>query len=289
LKVKPPFPFFLLLPLLIVESIFILYPIYYTFQLSTLRYSLLRPEEITFIGIDNFKMVLADKNFFDSLQIGLIWTFGSVIPQFLIGLGIALILNENLKGRVFFRALFISPWLFPNVAVALMWQWMFNDIYGPLNYLLTRLGIVNKPIVWLGGNLTLFSVIIVNIWRGIPFFIIMLLAGLQSIPEQIYEASKIDGATRLQTLFRITLPLLRPIIFISLLLRIIWTFNFFDLIWILTRGGPGNATTIPPILAYTMAFLKYNFGQSAAILVLMLAILVGIVTIYFKLLGEEIR
>jgi ABC-type sugar transport system permease subunit len=117
----------------------------------------------------------------------------------------------------------------------------------------------------------------------------MLLAGLQSIPEQIYEASKIDGATRLQTLFRITLPLLRPIIFISLLLRIIWTFNFFDLIWILTRGGPGNATTIPPILAYTMAFLKYNFGQSAAILVLMLAILVGIVTIYFKLLGEEIR
>ena len=187
---------------------------------------------------------------------------GSVAGQFLLGFITAIVLNQSIISRNLFRGVLLTPWVVPTVVSALLWKWIFNQQYGMFNYILNSLGIIPNFIAWIGDPQTaLFSVILANIWKGFPFHMIVLLAALQTIPTEIVEAAVIDGATALQRFRYITLPYLRYIIMIDLLISIIWTFQSFTTIWTMTEGGPITATTTLAISIYRTAFQAFDMGM----------------------------
>ena len=267
----------------------VLYPTVYAFYLSFQSYSLVNPEASTFIGFSNFTRLFNDPAYWSSLRVGLIFTFGSLIPQVTLGLILATLLNyQDLKLKLLFRGLVILPWLVPTVTVAIVWRWMFNDLYGVINAILMGSGIIDLPINWLGErDSALFAVTVANIWRGLPLMVVMFLAGLQGIPGELYEAAKIDGANIWRQFLSITLPLLAPIIGVAAILRTVWIFNFFDLPWIMNFGGPSNATTTMPVFAYITTFGSYRLGLGAATTVTMFFILLVFAVLYFRYYERE--
>ena len=241
--------------------------------------------KMDFVGFSNYVKVLTDSRFWNAVMRSLVFTFGSLIPQIAIGLAMASLLNHpRLRWKTLFRGLAIAPWLVPTVAVAMVFRWMFHDLYGIMNYILMDVGLIGAPKAWIANETTaMFLLILANVWRGTPLMITMFLAGLQGIPAELYEAAQVDGANAWKRFWSITFPLLMPVVMVSGVLRFIWTFNFYDLPWVMTGGGPAEATQTTPIYAYRSAFSSYRMGEGSAITIILFAFLIVFSAAYFIL------
>jgi multiple sugar transport system permease protein len=235
------------------------------------------------IGVDNFTRLWHNDLFWDSFRIGLVWAFSVTIMQFLLALGLALLLNENLRFRWLARTLALVPWAMPPVIVAIMWQLLLSPTVGPVNASLSALQISDTSIDWLGDFRTaLPAVIVVGVWLGMPQTTIALLAGLQGISPEMHEAAAVDGAGTWRRFVHITLPQLRPVIMAITSLDFIWNFNSFGLVYVLTAGGPGGKTMLPMLFAYNEAFRYGQFGYAAAMGDVMVVIVVLMLCFYLR-------
>ena len=272
----------LYLPAVIVICLIIAYPLLYALFMSFTNY---RPtlRETSMVGFSNYIKILSDSSFWGAMLRSLVFTFSSLGLQIVFGLALAQLFNHpDLKFRNLFRGLAIMPWLIPTVSVALIFKWMFNDLYGILNYLMVDIGILDSPKAWMSNGTTAMVILIIaNVWRGTPLMFTMFLAGLQGIPRDYYEAATVDGASAWKQYIKITLPLLTPVIMVSGVLRFIWTFNFYDLPWVMTGGGPGEATQTTPVYAYRTAFSAYRLGEGSAISIILFIVLLGFAALYF--------
>ena len=241
------------------------------------------PQEYGFIGLGNYARLLRDDVFWLSLWNSFVWVFGSVSLQFLGGFAAALLLHQTFRGRAVVRTLTLLPWIIPGVVVALIWEYLYQPNYGALNDLLARAGLMTDKVAWLSNpSLAMPAVIATNVWRGVPFFAIMLLAGLQAIPDELYEAARVDCAGVVDRFWHITLPMLRPIIVVATATRIIWTFNYADLIFVMTSGGPANATQITSTYTLLQAYSNLDFGYAATLSVVLLLIMLAFTTLYLR-------
>ncbi|MGW8553307.1 carbohydrate ABC transporter permease [Streptomyces tubercidicus] len=246
------------------------------------------PATYKFTGLDNYRAVLADGVFWDRLGWTVLWTVGCVSLTFLTGLALANMLNRTLRGRTFYRLALILPWAIPAFISVFTWRMLYNEKSGILNKLLAGGGIDAVP--WLNDpTWAKLSVIAVNVWLGVPFMLVALLGGLQSIPGELYEAAEMDGASAWQRFRHITVPGLRSVSSTVILLSTIWTFNMFPVIFLLTRGGPGDATEILVTYAYRLSFLDSprNFSESAAWGVLILVLLSAVAVVYRRALRKQ--
>ncbi len=266
-----------------------IYPIIYNIFVSFQNLTLMNLQTgAEFVGLDNYVNILQTDKFGIALKNTLIYTFTCIVFQVVIGYLLAVFLNQDFPFRNFFRSIMLLAWMTPLVITGSLFTWLFDVDYGVFNYILTSLNIVDNPINWLGQkNTALVAVIITNIWIGIPFNMILILAAMQSLPKDVYESAKVDGAKRIQTFWHITLPLLRPQLLVILVLGIIYTFKVFDLILIMTGGGPVNATTVLPFYGYELAFVNFSFGESGVIATVILIILLLIASIYLYLIKKE--
>ncbi len=268
------FIFLCLLPAIILVSIFTYYPLLKGVIMAFQNYSAYDLMNIRFIGLENFKTIIADIGFKESLVNSFYWVFFSLIPQFLIGFIVALMLRRKFKGRGVYQA-FIFPWAMSGFLIGLIWRWMLNGQGGVINDLLIKFGIIDSVIPFLADpTWAMVSVIVANVWYGITFFAIMILAALQSIPEDLFEAAKIDGAGYFQQLFNITIPYILPTLIVTTLLRVIWILNFPDLIYSLTNGGPAGSTHILSTYMLEKIMFGQNYGQAAAVGVIIIFILI---------------
>lgn len=279
---------FLLIPtavaLLIVDG----YPLISAIMMSLQKRSLDSPN-VSFVGFDNYLRLFADPQTLKSIGLSLVFTIGSVGLSFIVGMAGALLLNPPIPGRGILRALFIIPWAVPAFVAALSWSWIFNDQFGILSAALRSIGITNPP-VWLDTDHAMGSLILVMFWKSFPFQLVMLLAGLQSIPSELYEAAELDGAGPIARFWRITLPLLLPVSMASLMLAVINAFQFFPIPWILTGGGPSGATNVIPISAYNLVFQagEISSGSTLAVIMFLVTLVAAIafVSVYSKKVGE---
>jgi multiple sugar transport system permease protein len=272
----------LVAPTLLFFLVLILYPLCQSLVLSLHRTSTLTLQS-RFVGLDNFRVLLADPGFLNAFVNTLIWTAGAVILQLVCGVAMALLLHGSLVGRSLARGIVLFPYLLPTAVAVLVWRWLFNDLYGYLNYLLQAAGLIEHPMAWLSRMPdAMISVILVGAWKFFPFVVIAVLARLQSIPDVLYEAARVDGASRLAQFRDITLPQLAGVLSIVVLLRAIWDFKEFDLIYLMTGGGPASGTETMPILVYRQAFQLLNFGRGAAVSVAMLVFMLLFFAVYFR-------
>jgi multiple sugar transport system permease protein len=244
-----------------------------------------------FIGLTNIQRLLQDQIYLQTLHNTFIYTAGATVLKLVAGFGLALLINERFRFRQGVRSAVLLPWIVPAALGTLAWLWIFAPSFSVLNWILIHLGIVKTGLPWLvDGNLALASVIVVNAWRGIPFFGITLLAGLQTIPQELYEATSIDGAGKLGRFWYVTLPLMRPILLITLVLSIIWTFSDFQTVYALTGGGPINSTHLLATLSYQVGIASGRLGEGAAISLTMLPallVLVGLQIYYLRKSGSS--
>jgi len=254
--------YLLVLPATLCLAMVLLYPLFRVFYMSFFEIEPMYHKESIFIGIKNYQNILSDSSFRGVMLQTAYWTFGSVVIQFIIGLIAALIINEAFWGRGLARGLLLVPWAMPAVVGAFSWKWMYHGQYGVINYILKNLHLIPHSINWLGDiSIAMPACVISNSWRGFPFMMIMLLAGLQNIPKELYDASSIDGASFGQKLKYIILPLLKPVILVTTLLAGIWTFNNFAYIYVLTQGGPAGKTDILVTFIYKQGFEYFHFGN----------------------------
>jgi len=277
------FAILLILPSFILIAFAIFIPVVESIYMSFLDYKLQAGAQHTWNHFQNYKELFTEKEIWSSLRITLVYVSAVVILLMILGLALAMILNKNIKGRNVIRGVILLPWAMPVVISALLWMWIFQPQYGVLNYILQRLNIIKGPIAWVTSvNFALPSIIITSLWRQLPFIVVMLLAGLQSIPRDMYEAAAIDGANKVQMFFNITLPFLRNVIKSTVLISIIDNFKQFPLFWIMTGGGPMGKTTNLAILTYKNAFVNLNFGKGAAVSTIWLVLLMVFSVIYNK-------
>lgn len=237
---------------------------------------LLNPMSGGFVGLEHFYDLVKDQSFYSALKNTVWWTGYSLIFQFFFGLILALLLDKPFAGRGLAQALVFLPWAVPSFLTGLTWAWLFNPVVGPIPHWLFAMGMMSEPSNILSDpKLALWGPIVANIWWGIPFFAITLLAALQSIPRDLYEAAAIDGANGIQRFWSITLPYLAPTIAITVLLRTVWIANFADLIVVMTNGGPADRTQIVASYIFTQAFKRLDFGYASAIALVLLVLLLG--------------
>src|SRR5499427_580158 len=258
-------------------------PIGLAIKMSLYDDVLYKPKNYQFIGLGNYLRLIDDPVFWLSLWNSVVWVFGSVVLQFIAGFAAALLLHQAFWGRALVRTLTLLPWIIPGVVVGLIWEWLYQPNYGVINDLLIKAGWMQERVAWLSSpDLAMPAVVFTNVWRGIPFFAIMLLAGLQAIPGELYEAAHVDGAGVLSRFWHITLPLLRPIIVVATATRIIWTFNYADLIFVMTSGGPANATQITSTYTLTQAYSTLDFGYAGALSVVLLVVMLAFTWFYLR-------
>lgn len=276
----------LVLPAMALFVAVILYPLLNSLVMAFFDQSLVRPDR-TFVGLANIQAVLSD-NFLALLRTTVVFALFSTLIPFLIGLALALILNIPFRGRSLLRGAILLPWLLPGVIVSFLWMWIFNANYGVLNGALQLSGLIHQNINWLGQPSTaLIGVITAKTWNSFPWLTVMLLAGLQAINQDLYEAAAIDGAGRWQCFWRITLPQLRGVISIVLLLELIWNFQHFETIYVLTSGGPAGATTTFAVAVYETAFQAFDLGKASAIGLLWMVLLSVLVLVYLRFERQE--
>ena len=277
-------PIILLMPAFLLVVGVIIYPICYAVGLSFQYYKLTDYVNRQFIGLENYISVWRNETFLASLGNTVKWVGITVACQFLFGLVLAMILNVPFRGRGIIRSITLMPWVTPGVVIALMWVWIYNGNFGVLNKCLTSLGIISKNIPWLGSSQTaLYSQLVTMIWQGIPFFAIMILAALQTISADLYEAADISGANSWQKFLYITLPELMPTIITTCMLRIIWVFNNVEVLYLMTGGGPGHSSMTVSLVAYIKAQKSLDFGQGSTIAIYGTLFMILFMTIYLKL------
>lgn len=274
-------PWIFLLPVLIVLLAMFGYPLIKSIVMSFQNYKLTAPDDVYFNGIENFKKLFINQETGMILKNSLAYVIISVVGQLLLGMILALALKKPFRGRGVYQSIVFLPWAFSGFVVGLIFRWSFNGEYGVVNDLLLKLGLIKEKIAWLGTpGLSLAVIIIAMIWIGIPFFAIMILAALQSIPADVYEAAEVDGCGVIRQFFQITLPYIKPTLVTTTLLRTIWIFNSFDLIVVVSGGGPANTSQTLTSYMYSAAFGSYDLGFAAAIGV-MLMIVLGIYALLF--------
>ncbi len=275
--------YYLIIPSLILVTVVILYPVLYGIGLSFQEMRLTRPDRNGFIGLEHYQDLLTDEVFHTAVRNTLIWVVVGVISEFTLGLITALALN---KGGIFMKAagvVVLLPWILPSVVAGNIWALMLDSRLGVLNDMLVKLGLLEQYKAWFADpNTALPATLVIALWRGFPFFTLLLLAGLQAIDEDLYEAASVDGANRWSQFWAITLPLLRPVIVATVVLRVIGLVNSPDLLLLLTNGGPGHATQVLSLYAVQTAFTDFDFGYSGAISVVMFAILMVFTVIYVR-------
>lgn len=270
-------------PFLLMVCFLIFYPFLFTVSLSLQKRQLFSSVG-SYVGLDNFTFWLASGEFWQSLLNGLVFSGGSLALQVVLGTAMALLLNRSFPGRGFFRGALLFPYLVPSVVSIVTIRWMLNDLYGIVNYWLIELGLIRDALPWLGHpQLAMASLIGINTWMFYPFVMICVLARLQSIPPELYEAAKIDGAGPVMQFWHVTLPQISGTLAIVVLVRTLWMFNKFDTIWLATQGGPFGSTQTLPVLAYVQAFNLYELGSGAAIGILMSWILLAVFLVYHRL------
>lgn len=278
----------LLLPALLLLLFVFAYPIARAFWLSLFTQNLGTKLQPVFSGLDNYVRMTGDGRFWQSFGTTTVFTTVSVVIELLLGMGIALVLNQQFKGRSLVRTIAILPWALPTALIGLAWAWIFNDQFGVVNDILLRLGLISTGINWLGDpTLAMIAVILADVWKTTPFISILLLAGLQSISPDLYEAHSIDGATPWQSFRQITLPLLLPQILIAALFRFAQAFGIFDLIAVMTGGGPGGATEVVSLYIYSTVMRYLDFGYGAALVVVTFLLLIAVVAIALFLLNKS--
>lgn len=260
-------PYLFLLPVLISMLAMFGYPLINSIFLAFTHYKLIEPKNIYFCGLDNFFKLFIEDEYIGMIALNsLKWVVSTVALQFILGLILALALKKPFRGRNLYQSIVFLPWAFSSFAVGLMFRWAFNGEYGVINNLFMKMGILNEKIAWLGSsNLSLITVIVAMVWIGVPFFAIMYLAALQSIPNEIYEAAVMDGCGPIRKFFSVTLPFIKPTIIVTLLLRTIWIFNSVELILVMTEGGPAYSSETLSSYMYSRAYSTHDFGMAAAL------------------------
>ena len=270
----------LILPALIMLLLVYAYPILRAFWLSVYTQNLGTELQRVFSGLSNYQRMAGDGRFWQSLSNTAIFTTASVLLELILGIGVALVLNQAFRGRSIVRTITLIPWALPTAIMGIAWAWIFNDQYGVVNDILRRLGLIDAGISWLGDpTLAMIAVILADVWKTTPFIALLLLAGLQSISNDLYEAHSLDGASAWQSFWNITIPLLMPQIVIALLFRFAQAFAIFDLIQVMTGGGPAGATETVSIYIYSTVMRYLDFGYGSALIVVTFLILVAAVAI----------
>ena len=283
-------PYLFIAPAAIFLLIFLLYPVLsmvlFSFQDVNLR--TLASGDTPFVGFDNYSKPLADPNFRSSLVTSLVFTVGSIAFQYTIGFVLALLFNKKFPLVGLMRSLVMVAWMLPVIVSGTIFKWMLQSDSGIINYIAQTIGLTSQSIAWLTDpKVAIWGTIIANIWIGIPFNMVLLLAGLQSISPTLYEAAVVDGSNSFQRFTFITFPLMRSTSLTVITLGFIYTLNVFDLIYVMTGGGPNNATEVLPIYTYRITFGQFEIGTGAAVACLMLLILLGVSAIYLTLLRRE--
>jgi multiple sugar transport system permease protein len=259
-------------PVVILLTVLLVYPFFLSLWLSMTNKTVGNPG--TFVGFANFTRQWQSQIFWQALGNTVVYTIVTTVVKLFLGFGLALLLNQEFIGRQFVRSALLLPWIVPTVLSTMAWLWMFDSNLSSVNWVLRNLGLISKNIPWLTNPAwAMTSIMIVNIWRGIPFFGITILAGLQTISQELYDAAAIDGAGRVQKLFNITVPLVTPIVNVVLIMSVIGTFSDIQVVYGLTGGGPANATQVLALLSYKSGLQSGQLGQGAAISLYMFPVL----------------
>jgi multiple sugar transport system permease protein len=281
--------YLLLIPLLVIILGLLAYPVVSALLLSFQDKKLGTPG--IFVGLANYTELLTrDARFWTVVRNSFVFTLFSIVGKLIVGMALAVVLNQQLKARAFFRGWLLLPWIAPSLVVTLTWRWMLDGSTGIINFVLMSLHLTKNPVSWLGNTSTAMgSIIAVDIWRGFPFFAVTLLAGMQAIPSELYEAATVDGATNWHKFRFITVPGLRTVILIVTLLSTIWTFNEFQIVYVLTGGGPNFATHIFATYTFSLGFQASRLGYAVAVSVMLVPILVAIILLLAPLMlrGED--
>lgn len=276
----------LIAPTILIFCAVIVYPLITAIYLSL--FSIYTPTlQGNWVGLENFRAMFGSSEFWSTLWTNIVWTAGTLALQLLFGIGTALLLNQNIWFRSLARSLILFPYFVSTVVAVLVWRWMFNDVYGILNHALLAAHIVSMPVDWLGQMPNaMVSIIVIGAWKYFPFVVIAVLARLQTIPQQLYEAATIDGAGVWGRFWDVTLPQLRDVLVVIVLLRTIWDFKEFDLIYLLTGGGPVTSTQTLPILVYKQAFGLNAMGTASTYAIGMLLVLLTFMVLYLARVGR---
>ncbi|MFT3888120.1 MAG: sugar ABC transporter permease [Arachnia sp.] len=264
------------LPVVVLVVGLIVYPMFYGGYISFFNTNLVTKWD--FVGLKNYAQALTQSEFYGSVLLTFKFMILVVAGHFVLGFLLATLLNKKFPGRTFFRVIFLLPWLFPESVIGLLFAWILNPMYGVLNSVLKSLGLISTDLAWLGtADLAFASVVFVCIWKGFPLVMTMMLAGMQGISDDLYEASRIDGASAWRQFLHVTLPGLRPIIITTLVLDSVWWFKQFTTVYAMTAGGPGTATNLISLSIFRSAFTDLRFGKAAAwgILVLVICYLIS--------------
>jgi len=274
-----------ILPILVLIGIIFIYPLSQVL-ISSFYNIRLGAKEGIFVGLDNYRLIFSESVFWKSVRSSLIWTFGNLILQLIIPLGVAILLNQKLRGMHFARTLILLPWIIPMVALAVSMRWMLLPGIGIFNEILKNT--IGTQISFLGSqSAAMPTLIILNTWKWLPFGTLLILTALQTIPREVYEAARVDGANFWKQFIYITFPLLGKVIWFMGYLILVWNFNTFDTIWLTTEGGPGHAMQTLPILVYRRAFKVFRLGEGAAIATIGAALLMVMGLLYFKFLSPK--
>lgn len=280
-------PYGLIAPVIIFMIIVYGYPLLLTFKYSFQEVSLIGSEN-TFVGFRNYIKVLTDPKFYNTLILTFKWAALTIVIKIVFGFIMALLLNGELYFKKILRFLTLIPWAIPQIVVAILWSWILDGQYGYLNFYLQKLGFIEEAIKWLSDpKLAFISTSIVDAWIGIPLITMIFLSGLSGIPDYLYEAAKVDGANAFQRFIHITLPTMKKVLLIAITLTTIWTFNTFNVIYVLTGGGPMDATETMMIRIYHEAFGKYNLGISSTLSVTVFIILSILSVLYWKQISRD--
>jgi len=272
-----------LIPGILCLLLLVAFPVLVTIWQSMTNLTFLRKSNPKFVGLENFRYLFKQQETLVGLKNSIIWTVLSVSLQLFLGFLFAQLLHRITRGKGFFRTALIIPWTFPAIVMAYTWRWMLDPAYGIINQLLYNLGIIKQYTAWFSLKGSLFVAIIMNVWFGVPFMVMAIYAGFKTIPDEYYEVAKIEGTNYFQELKYVTIPCLKRIIGIILVLRTIWVFNNFDFIYLTTAGGPGYMSQTLPIYSYKMMWKNTHTARASAISVILLIFVAIFVVLYFKL------
>jgi multiple sugar transport system permease protein len=273
-------------PVVTILVLLVIYPLLYGVYISFFKTNLIRRWD--FAGLRYYIEAFTNSDFLLQMGVTLKFTFWTVAGHFIVGIILANLLNRKFRGRIIFRVILLLPWLFPESVIALLFKWIFNPLYGIFTHFMQFTGFIDGPASWLGTSGTALAVVIgVCIWKGYPMIMLMFLAGLQSIPQDLYDAAKIDGASRWKTFASIIIPSIKPVLMVTLVLDTIWWFKHYTLVWVLTGGGPGNDTSIVSIAIYKEAFDNFEFGRAAAMSVIVFCVCYILGYLYRRILDRE--
>lgn len=274
------FGYLLVAPLIIWLGLTLLYPLAEAIRLAFTDAGIIGTSS-NYVGLSNFREILQGDDFWPAVRRSAVWALGNAVLQLGLGFGTAMALQKKIRGRSAARTLVILPWIIPTVVLVIIWRWVLSGTFGIVNYLLERVGLIDEALAFFGDvDLAMPSLIFVNSWRWFPFLTLILLAGLQRVPRSEYEAAEIDGASGFQQFRFITFGYLRPLMVIVGLVGTLWSVNVFDIVWLLTQGGPSDRTQTLPVLIYNQGFKAFEMGEAAALSMLFLLLMLGFTAVY---------